>query len=75
MHAPVPQVFLMSRWYILLLAGICLISTSAILVTLAAVPPTVSAFYRNFFAGWNFIFKNSEKFIGRNESLAFSLVN
>ena len=40
----------MSRWYILLLAGICLISTSAILVTLAAVPPTVSAFYRNFFA-------------------------
>jgi drug/metabolite transporter (DMT)-like permease len=40
----------MRRWYLLLLTGICLISTSAILVTLAAVPPTVSAFYRNFFA-------------------------
>jgi len=40
----------MSRWYVLLLAGICCISTSAILVTLAGVHPTVSAFYRNFFA-------------------------
>lgn len=40
----------MSRWYVLLLTGICCISTSAILVTLAGVHPTVSAFYRNFFA-------------------------
>jgi hypothetical protein len=40
----------MSRWYVLLVVGICCISTSAILVTLAGVHPTVSAFYRNFFA-------------------------
>lgn len=37
-------------WYLTLLAGICLISTSAILVTLSRVAPTVSAFYRNFLA-------------------------
>ncbi|MBU0968063.1 MAG: DMT family transporter [Proteobacteria bacterium] len=40
----------MSRWYVLLVLGICCISTSAILVTLSGVHPTVSAFYRNFFA-------------------------
>ncbi|MEW6521279.1 MAG: DMT family transporter [Thermodesulfobacteriota bacterium] len=40
----------MSRWYLLLILGICCISTSAILVTLSGVHPTVSAFYRNFFA-------------------------
>jgi len=40
----------MGRWYVLLVLGICCISTSAILVTLAGVHPTVSAFYRNFFA-------------------------
>ncbi len=33
-----------------LLAGVALISTSAILVTLSGSPPTVSAFYRNAFA-------------------------
>ena len=40
----------MRRWYLLLLTGVLCISTSAILVTLAAAPPTVAAFYRNFFA-------------------------
>ncbi len=40
----------MNRWYLLLLAGVLCISTSAILVTLASAPPTVAAFYRNFFA-------------------------
>jgi len=40
----------MRRWYALLIVGICCISTSAILVTLSGVHPTVSAFYRNFFA-------------------------
>jgi drug/metabolite transporter (DMT)-like permease len=54
----------MSRWYILLLGGICLISTSAILVTLAAVPPTVSAFYRNFFAAliWLLVYPYTRPF-------------
>ena len=37
-------------WYGLLVSGTILISTSAILVTLAGAPPTVSAFYRNFLA-------------------------
>ncbi len=37
-------------WYALLIVGTILISTSAILVTLAGAPPTVSAFYRNFLA-------------------------
>lgn len=40
----------MNRWYLLLLTGVLCISTSAILITLAAAPPTVAAFYRNFFA-------------------------
>ncbi len=35
---------------VVLLTGVALISTSAILVTLAGSPPTVSAFYRNAFA-------------------------
>ncbi|OGW59183.1 MAG: hypothetical protein A2V83_05435 [Nitrospirae bacterium RBG_16_64_22] len=35
---------------VVLLIGVALISTSAILVTLAGSPPTVSAFYRNAFA-------------------------
>lgn len=35
---------------IVLLSGVAFISTSAILVTLAGSPPTVSAFYRNAFA-------------------------
>ncbi len=38
------------KWYLLLILGVCCISTSAILVTLSGVEPTVSAFYRNFFA-------------------------
>ncbi len=38
------------KWYFLLLLGIVCISTSAILVTMAGVDPTVSAFYRNLFA-------------------------
>ena len=37
-------------WYLSLLSGVCLISTSAVLVTIADVAPTISAFYRNFFA-------------------------
>ncbi len=37
-------------WYLSLLGGVCLISTSAVLVTIAGVAPTISAFYRNFFA-------------------------
>ena len=40
----------MNRWYCLLLIGVLCISTSAILITLAAAPPTTAAFYRNFFA-------------------------
>ncbi len=40
----------MLRWYLQLIAGIFCISTSAIFVTLSGVEPTVSAFYRNFFA-------------------------
>lgn len=39
-----------ARWYAMLLAGIVLISTSAILITVAGVPPTTSAFYRNLLA-------------------------
>ena len=39
-----------ARWYAMLLTGIALISTSAILITVAGVSPTTSAFYRNFFA-------------------------
>ena len=38
------------RWYLLLILGVFCISTSAILVTLAGVPPSQAAFYRNFFA-------------------------
>lgn len=38
------------KWYLLLIFGVCCISTSAILITLAEVPPTQAAFYRNFFA-------------------------
>ncbi|MBU0943762.1 MAG: DMT family transporter [Proteobacteria bacterium] len=38
------------KWYLLLIFGVCCISTSAILITLAGVPPTQAAFYRNFFA-------------------------
>ena len=38
------------RWYLLLIVGVCCISTSAILVSLAGVPPSQGAFYRNFFA-------------------------
>lgn len=38
------------KWYLLLIFGVCCISTSAILVTLAGVPPTQAGFYRNFFA-------------------------
>ena len=38
------------KWYLLLVLGVCCISTSAILITLAEVPPTQAAFYRNFFA-------------------------
>ena len=39
-----------SWWYLSLLTGVGLISTSAVLVTIAQVAPTISAFYRNFFA-------------------------
>ena len=46
----------MIRWYTLLLSGIFCISTSAILVTLSEVPPTVSAFYRNFLAAIMLLF-------------------
>lgn len=35
------------KWYLLLMAGVCCISTSAILVSLAGADPTVAAFYRN----------------------------
>jgi drug/metabolite transporter (DMT)-like permease len=38
------------KWYLLLICGVCCISTSAIFITLAEVPPTQAAFYRNFFA-------------------------
>lgn len=38
------------KWYLLLILGVCCISTSAILITLAGVPPTQAAFYRNSFA-------------------------
>jgi drug/metabolite transporter (DMT)-like permease len=38
------------KWYLLLIFGVCCISTSAIFVSLAEVPPTQAAFYRNFFA-------------------------
>lgn len=44
---PRPQGF---WWYLSLLSGVALISTSAVLVTIAQVPPTISAFYRNFLA-------------------------
>ncbi|MEN8258086.1 MAG: DMT family transporter [Thermodesulfobacteriota bacterium] len=37
------------KWYLLLIFGVCCISTSAILITLSEVPPTQAAFYRNFF--------------------------
>jgi len=54
----------MSRWYVLLVVGICCISTSAILVTLSGVHPTVSAFYRNFFAAaiWLFLYPFTRPF-------------
>lgn len=38
------------KWYLLLIFGVCCISTSAILITLSGVPPTQAAFYRNVFA-------------------------
>lgn len=38
------------RCYAMLIAGIVLISTSAILITVAGAPPTTSAFYRNLLA-------------------------
>jgi drug/metabolite transporter (DMT)-like permease len=38
------------KWYLLLIFGVCCISTSAILITLSEVPPTQAAFYRNLFA-------------------------
>lgn len=52
------------RWYALLLTGVFCISTSAILVTLSGAPPTVSAFYRNFFAAviWLLLFPWSRPF-------------
>ncbi len=52
------------RWYALLLAGVVCISSSAILVTLSGAPPTVSAFYRNFFAAliWLLLFPWSRPF-------------
>jgi len=37
----------MVGWYLSLLIGICLISTSVVLVTLSGTAPTISAFYRN----------------------------
>ena len=38
------------KWYVLLIIGVCCISTSAIFVTIAGAEPTTAAFYRNFFA-------------------------
>lgn len=38
------------KWYLLLIFGVCCISTSAILITLAGAPPTQAGFYRNVFA-------------------------
>ncbi len=38
------------KWYLLLIFGVCCISTSAILITLSGVPPSPAALYRNFFA-------------------------
>ncbi|MEN8140079.1 MAG: DMT family transporter [Thermodesulfobacteriota bacterium] len=47
------------KWVVLLIIGVCCISTSAILVTLSQVEPTVSAFYRNLLAApiWLFILR------------------
>ena len=40
----------MIKWYLFLILGVCCISTSAILITLAGAEPTTAAFYRNLFA-------------------------
>ncbi len=40
----------MMKWYLLLILGVCCISTSAIMITLAGAAPSTAAFYRNFFA-------------------------
>jgi drug/metabolite transporter (DMT)-like permease len=52
------------KWYLFLILGVCCISSSAILVTVAGASPTTAAFYRNFFAAliWLVLFPVSTPF-------------